>query len=240
MNSKQLLILIVTAGLAAPAWTAENGAAPKEEKIGVGGGAVIGAVAGGPVGFILGAALGGWLGDRLHREKEATLAMEERYRDAHADAQSFEQLLQGRERELAAVRSDWGAEQRSYRDALEDALEVQIYFRTGETTLDLATEARLVRLASLVQSVDELGVIVAGHADARGDEEFNEQLSAQRAAAVREVLLQAGVAADRITATAEGERQSTAAEGDLDALAMERRVNLSIVDTRFGNRVARQ
>jgi outer membrane protein OmpA-like peptidoglycan-associated protein len=65
-------------------------------------------------------------------------------------------------------------------------------------------------------------------------------LSAQRAAAVREVLLQAGVAADRITATAEGERQSTAAEGDLDALAMERRVNLSIVDTRFGNRVARQ
>jgi outer membrane protein OmpA-like peptidoglycan-associated protein len=149
-------------------------------------------------------------------------------------------FAQGRESELAAVRSEWSAEQRTYRDALEDALEVQIYFRTGETTLDPATEARLARLASLVLSVDELGVIVAGHADARGDEEFNEQLSAQRAAAVREVLLQAGVAAERITATAEGERQSTAAEGDLDALAMERRVNLSIVDTRIGNRVARQ
>jgi outer membrane protein OmpA-like peptidoglycan-associated protein len=239
MSSRQLLIFIVAAGLAAPAWAAEKGA-PKEEKIGVGGGAAIGAIAGGPVGLILGAALGGWLGDRFHRERDATLAMESRYEDASAHAQSLQRLLQGRESELAAVRAQWGAEQRNYRAALEDALEVQIYFRTGEADLDAATRSRLIRLAELLQSVDELGVIVAGHADSRGDEEFNDQLSARRAAAVREVLLQAGVAAERITASAEGERQSTAAEGDLDALALERRVNLSIVDTRFGNRVARQ
>jgi outer membrane protein OmpA-like peptidoglycan-associated protein len=238
--TKQLLILMVAAGLASPAWTAETDKAPKEEKIGVGGGMALGAAAGGPVGAILGAAFGGWIGDKFHRERRDKLAMTERYEEANAEAESFEALFYGREQELAALRAEWNTEQRSYRDALEAALEVQVYFRTDETEPDEAARERLARLADLVASMDELAVIVAGHADARGDEEYNEQLSARRAAAVRDVLIQSGLPADRITANAEGERQSTAAEGDLDALAMERRVNLSIVDTRFGNRVAQQ
>ena len=238
--NKQILILILSAGLAAPAWTAETGKAPKEERIGVGSGAAIGAAAGGPVGAILGAAFGGWLGDKFHRERRDKLDMTARYEEASAEAESFEALFQGRERELAAVRAEWNAEQRTYRDALQDALEVQVYFRTAETEPDQAARERLTRLANLIASMDELAVVVSGYADPRGDETYNEQLSAARAEAVRAVLIAGGVPADRITAKAQGETQSTAAENDLDALALDRRVNLSIVDTRFGNRVAQQ
>lgn len=238
--TKHLLSLIVAAGLATPAWTAETDKSPKEEKIGVGSGMALGAAAGGPVGAILGAAFGGWLGDKFHRERRDKLEIAERYEEASAEADSFEALFKGREQELAALRSDWNAEQRTYRDALERALEVQVYFRTDETEPDEGARERLMRLASLIASMDELAVVLDGHADARGDDEYNEQLSARRAAAVRDVLIAGGVPAERIEANAEGERQSTAAEGDLDAFALERRVNLSIVDTRFGNRVAQQ
>ena len=47
---------------------AENSRASKEETIGVGAGAIIGAAAGGPVGFIVGAAVGAKLGDTMHKK----------------------------------------------------------------------------------------------------------------------------------------------------------------------------
>jgi len=44
-------------------------ATSKQEKIGVGTGAIVGAAAGGPVGLILGAAAGAYLGDKANRKK---------------------------------------------------------------------------------------------------------------------------------------------------------------------------
>jgi len=237
--SKRILLLILAAGLTATAWTAEKGAAPKEEKIGVGGGAAIGAIAGGPIGLILGAAFGGWIGDRFHQERSQRLETEDTLEQAQANAESQNDLLYRSESELTDLRSEYSVQQRNYRGALQEALEVQVFFRTGQSTLQDDAERRLSRIAGLVQSMEGFAVVVEGHADARGNEEYNEQLSAGRAAAVRDALIRAGVSADRITSSAEGERHSSASEQDLDALAMERRVNLSIVDQR-SNRVAQQ
>jgi len=238
--TKQILVLIVAAGLTSPAWTAERNTAPKEEQIGVGSGFVAGALAGGPIGALVGAAIGGWTGNRFHRERSEKLDAEQRYEQARTDAASLEGMLQARERDLTDLRSEWRGAQRNYRDALQQALDAQVFFRTGQSELDDEASQRLSRIAGLVEEIDDLTIIVEGHADARGDEEYNEQLSAQRAAAVRDALIRAGLSADRITSVAEGERRSTAAEKDLDALALERRVNLSIVDRQVTNRVAQQ
>ena len=245
--TKNILILALAAGLANPAWTAENNAAPKEESIGVSSGVVVGALAGGPVGAIVGAAMGGWLGDRFHRERSAKLKFERQseqarleWERAQLEADELLARLEESNADLGQLRSEWRAAQANYRNALQQALDTQIYFRTGESELEDGTDERLSRIAGLIGELADLTVVVEGHADARGAADYNEQLSTARAQAVRDALVTAGVSPGRIFWVAEGERQSTADEKDLDAMALDRRVNLSIVDRSAADRIAQQ
>ena len=237
---KQLIVAAMAALASTAAWTGESGASPKEEKIGLGSGVAIGAIAGGPIGAVIGAALGGWAGDRFHQERSQRLEAEERYELASAQADTLEGRLRTSDRELTAVRSVLEAAERDFHTALEEALEVEVYFRTEESGLDDITAQRLSQIAALLEDLEGFAVVVEGHADARGEVEFNDQLSEQRAAAVRDILLEGGVAAKRITMRAAGETQAIADEGDVDALALERRVNLTIVREGTQGIVARQ
>ena len=69
-----------------------------------------------------------------------------------------------------------------------------------------------------------------GHADARGTEAFNTTLSTARAEAVRDALIRGGMPAERVIVTAAGEAGSTAPEQDTDGMALERRVQMDVVD----------
>ena len=59
-------LLVLTAVSLAALVPAAQASASKQEKIGVGAGAIVGGAAGGPVGVIVGAAIGAALGDRMH------------------------------------------------------------------------------------------------------------------------------------------------------------------------------
>jgi outer membrane protein OmpA-like peptidoglycan-associated protein len=245
MNTR--IIAIVAAGLIANAAWADTDPVgsehktSKEEGIGVGAGAAIGAIAGGPVGFVIGAALGGWTGDRFHREKKAKLEAQARSEEAEALAGSLKAMLDGSEDENQQLRIVMLDQEQAYRQALERALDVEIYFHTGESTLDAAVQDRVKQLGQIIQDFEQVAVVVEGYADPRGDEDYNRQLSAERAATVRDTLIASGVPADRIVATAKGEEKSQDSEGDLDAMALERKVNLTIVPSApRENRVAQQ
>lgn len=225
---KQLVMLAAASAVATAGWTEEAQHASKHEAIGVGSGAVIGAAAGGPVGFILGAAFGGWVGDRFDHEREARVAAEERYAEAASETDELEKLLALNKREIGRLESQLTAERRDHARALEEALNIQVYFRTEESKLDEDAAERLARIGKLIGSMDGVVVMLEGHADARGDVEYNEALSAARAESVRDIFVEAGVPAERIAVSAEGETQATAAENDVDALALERRVEISI------------
>lgn len=241
MSYKPMLILAVAAATASTAgWTAEKDRESKREAIGVGSGAVIGAAAAGPIGFVLGAALGGWVGDRFDNERTQRLDAEERYAEARAEVGQLEGLLARNERELATVVTQLENERVSHADSLQEALAMQIYFRTAATELEPGAAERLARIGELIRSMDGVIVMLEGHADARGDEAYNAELSAARAESVRQVFVEAGVPEHRIAMTAEGESQATAAENDVDALALERRVAISIVGPNRTERVARR
>ena len=62
------VITVIALLTATPALAADS---PKEERVGVGTGAVIGAIAGGPLGFIVGAAIGAKIGDTMHKKNES-------------------------------------------------------------------------------------------------------------------------------------------------------------------------
>jgi outer membrane protein OmpA-like peptidoglycan-associated protein len=210
----------------------------KEESIGLGSGAVIGGLAGGPVGFVLGAAFGGWLGDRFHQEKSARREADERAAQASAHAGSLQTLLAASERAVAEKDATLFAERVEHRRDLQEALSVEVFFRTEDSALGGTTEDRLAKLAALIQPMEGAVIRLEGHTDARGTESFNTTLSTARAQAVREALIRGGMPADRVIVTAAGETGSTAAEQDVDGMALERRVEMNIVDEDSATRVA--
>ena len=87
---------------------------------------------------------------------------------------------------------------------------------------------QLKKVGALANTMPEMRVRVSGFADPRGTDEANATLSKERADAVATVLAAQGVDASRLVIEAHGEAETTAAEGDLDGYALERRVVVRI------------
>jgi outer membrane protein OmpA-like peptidoglycan-associated protein len=225
--NKRVIAVVIGSLLATSSYAGPKNRAPKEEAIGVGSGVAIGAAAGGPIGAIIGAAFGGWLGDRFHQE-----------RSARRMADALGQLLAVSQNAVAEKEAQLYSERIEHRRNLEDALSVEVFFRTEDSGIAGDTEDRLTKLAALIGSMDGAVIRLEGHTDARGTESFNTTLSTARAEAVRDALVRGGMPADRVIVTASGESGSTAAEQDADGMALERRVALDIVDVEGESRVA--
>ena len=237
---RHAIIAVIATTLTSVGWAAEPDKSTKFENIGLGSGAVIGAAAGGPVGMLLGAAAGVWLGDRFHQEKSARIEFEQRWSSAREQVADLNGLIEQGDRQIAMLETRNRQDARAMRDAVGEAVDVHILFKTDETEVAGETQDRLSRLAKLLARMEGMSIRVGGYADARGDAEHNAQLSAQRAANVRETLIRAGVPATRISVDAYGEQRATADEKDLDALAFDRRVQLTLTPTGSAERIARQ
>lgn len=226
---KQLIIvlglLVATPALAEP----DSGKSSKPEAIGVGSGAIVGAAAAGPVGFIVGAALGGWVGDRFHQEGEARKSAENSLEDANSLLAGLDGEVDRLNAEAVQARLAAQAERESWTALVSDAINVSVLFKTDTAELSDSTRGKLERLAGLLNEFDRSAVRVEGFADPRGDDGYNDSLSARRASAVQQALVTAGIPATRIAIVAHGEERSTAAEGDLDGYALDRRVEITLV-----------
>jgi outer membrane protein OmpA-like peptidoglycan-associated protein len=247
---KQILVLAVGALLAQTGWTRDKSDDPKvhpekEQSIGMGSGAAIGALAGGPVGLIIGAAMGGWLGDRFHHEKVARAESEQQAGAAQAQAASLGEKLSATELELTASEAKLTAsdaqlqsERNAHRDDVERAVALDVHFRTEDSTIDGVDEQRLAELASFIAPLDGTVIRLDGHADVRGTTKYNDALSTARAESVRDALVRAGMPAERIVVTGEGSADATATDQDTDGMALDRRVALTVVGLDDASRVA--
>lgn len=241
---KQVIALVIGSLLATSSYAGPRNRvpredrAPKEEAIGVGSGAAIGAMAGGPLGLVVGAALGGWFGDRFHSERRARRLAEERSVEATGRVGELEQRLAASEQATAEKDAVLFGERSAHRQDLKDALSIEVFFRTEESGIGSATEEKLARLAALVEPMDGAVIRLEGHADARGTETFNTTLSTARAEAVRDALIRGGMPAERVIVAATGEAGAVAAEQDADGMALDRRVQVHVIDLDDANRVA--
>jgi outer membrane protein OmpA-like peptidoglycan-associated protein len=237
---KTVIALVIGSLLAAPAYAGPRARSQKEEGIGVGAGAAIGALAGGPVGLVLGVAFGGWLGDRMHQEKAGRALAEERAGEADAKSKTLQARLSSSDRKAAVAEAELAAEQSAHRRDVQQALAVDLLFRTEQGTLDAAMESKLAQFAAVVAPLDGAVVRVEGHADMRGTERYNDALSAARAASVRDALVRDGVPAERIVVSAAGKSGAAAGADDADGMAFDRRVAISVVGAEGAGRVAQE
>jgi outer membrane protein OmpA-like peptidoglycan-associated protein len=226
--AKPLMLGLVLGLATAPAFAADS--ASKEESVGVGVGAVIGGVAGGPLGVIVGAAIGGKLGDEFNERNEQVDSLTASLSGSATKISNLEHdiaALQGEVRskddELQQVREVARPELVAM---LEAGIEMDLLFRTDEHVLSESTGKRLEQLAMSLAASPDIQIRLDGYADERGDEAYNQDLSARRVSYVRDVLVAAGIPAQRITLDAHGE--SSAAEQNTDSFALERRVSLTL------------
>jgi outer membrane protein OmpA-like peptidoglycan-associated protein len=82
-----------------------------------------------------------------------------------------------------------------------------LHFGTNSPAVRPQDRQRLKKLADQVRAHPALKVQISGHADRSGREDFNDKLSAARASAVTQALVDAGVAAARLTSRGFGSSQ---------------------------------
>jgi outer membrane protein OmpA-like peptidoglycan-associated protein len=105
-----------------------------------------------------------------------------------------------------------------------------VLFDTGQAALNPGAASTMDRLAQFMRDYGERQVMIEGHTDARGDEQYNIDLSARRATAVRNALLERGIDAQRIRTVGLGESYPVASNDSAVGMQQNRRVEIVISD----------
>jgi outer membrane protein OmpA-like peptidoglycan-associated protein len=195
----------------------------KEEKVGVGTGAVIGAIAAGPIGFVVGAAIGAKVGDTMYQKNESIDTLDASLKQSRTDLRHLNANYAAAKVELEKMQEIARPELISM---LQAGIAMDLLFRTDETVLADTTGDRLATLGTTLAAMDDVRVQLDGFADERGDEAYNYELSLQRVEFVRDQLIDAGMHPSRIQVSAHGE--APAQDATVDSYALERRVSLTL------------
>lgn len=117
-----------------------------------------------------------------------------------------------------------------------------VLFDTGKFTLRAAAREKLARVAGIVAAHPGLTLSVEGHTDSVGGEEYNQRLSEQRGAAVRDYLTQHGMAAVSVSSKGFGKGQPVATNETATGRQQNRRVEIviagEVIGTTIGTPVA--
>lgn len=181
--------------------TAKGGA------IGTAGGAAIGAgigkLAGNTaVGAIMGAAIGGVAGASIgaYMDKQA----EEM--EADLEGASIERVGEG----------------------IKITFDSGILFDVNKADLKPVAKQNISALSETLKKYEDTNILIEGHTDNSGADEYNQTLSEKRAASVSDYLTSLGVANSRITTTGYGELQPVADNSTAAGKTQNRRVEVAI------------
>jgi len=111
-----------------------------------------------------------------------------------------------------------------------------VLFESDQAELTADAMRKLYPLVSLLKERPERSIIIEGHTDSAGAETYNQELSENRALAVRDFLAANGIDPQRITARGYGEDYPVASNATQTGRQDNRRVEVVVV--REGERVA--
>jgi outer membrane protein OmpA-like peptidoglycan-associated protein len=103
-----------------------------------------------------------------------------------------------------------------------------VLFDTGKFTLRSLAREKLAKVAGIVSGHPGLRLDVEGYTDSVGGDDYNQQLSEQRAESVRGYLTQEGMAVASVTAKGFGKAQPVASNDTAEGRQQNRRVELVI------------
>jgi sortase system peptidoglycan-associated protein len=224
----------------------QDAEATKTSLIGFGTGATAGILIGGPLGGVIGGVFGIFVADDVIKNKTLESNQQElaglnkdlaEQSDSFMDLQKqYAALEQSQMLQLASFDNKASAEWMHDLPALES----NVQFRTASFSIEDTFKGQLNSLAGLLNQYPHLKVQLSGFADMRGDSQYNQALSQQRADSVKEYLLKQNVKASQVLTTAQGAQtpasdtltiinKSEAGRIPNEALFFDRRVTLQII-----------
>jgi outer membrane protein OmpA-like peptidoglycan-associated protein len=109
-----------------------------------------------------------------------------------------------------------------------------VLFDTAKYTLKPTTQISLAKVAGILQAYPGLKVQVEGYTDIVGSDDYNQKLSENRAAAVKDFLVSQGVSQNNITSQGFGKNNPVADNSTASGRAQNRRVNMVVSGDAIG------
>jgi outer membrane protein OmpA-like peptidoglycan-associated protein len=109
-----------------------------------------------------------------------------------------------------------------------------VLFDTAKYTLKPGAREKLSKVAGILLAYPGLNIEVDGHTDNVGGDEYNQNLSEQRAGSVRDYLVAQGVATNSVTAKGFGKTQPVATNDTAEGRQINRRVELVVSGEAIG------
>lgn len=127
--------------------------------------------------------------------------------------------------ELAVIE---GATTERVGDEIRVTFENAILFDFDSSVLKSSSETQLSQMAEVFAKYPDTNIIIAGHTDSKGSEEYNQKLSERRANAVQGFLLGKSISQSRVTTYGYGESSPVASNDSDDGRRLNRRVQIEI------------
>jgi outer membrane protein OmpA-like peptidoglycan-associated protein len=112
-----------------------------------------------------------------------------------------------------------------------------VLFDTAQYSLRPGARERLAKVAGIILGHPGLKIEVEGHTDSIGGDDYNMQLSENRANSVRNYLVQQGITSDNVTARGFGKTTPVADNATATGRQMNRRVELVVSGTIIGTSI---
>ncbi|MEJ2721013.1 MAG: OmpA family protein [bacterium] len=128
--------------------------------------------------------------------------------------------------ELAAVD---GAKTERVRDGIRITLDSELLFGFDSAMLKPEAQDRIRQLAGVFLKYPGTKIIVSGHTDSKGDEDYNFTLSERRALSVRNYLIDTGIPPVRIETVGYGEFRPLVPNDTEEGRRINRRVEIEIL-----------
>lgn len=175
--------------------------------------------------------------EQAARDKAAAI---DQQRAAEAEAQKARQAAAEAEAEKAQLRSQLLSQLNSILQTRDTARGLivnmsDVLFDTGSYTLKPGAREKLAKISGILLAHPGLNLQIEGHTDSVGSDEFNQQLSEQRAGSVRDFLAEQGVPVSTITARGFGKTQPVADNETPEGRQRNRRVELVLNGDSIGN-----
>lgn len=116
-------------------------------------------------------------------------------------------------------------------DAYTQEIRKTVVFNSGESTLGRRARSTLERVASMINEYPGLKIEVEGHTDNVGRARINDELSQQRANAVRDFLITQAVPAESLVAVGYGQRRPLESNDTAEGRRLNRRVHFSVLES---------
>ena len=120
-------------------------------------------------------------------------------------------------------------------ERVEDAIVITfdetsgVYFETNKYNINNASQQTLNKLVAVFKEYPETNILVVGHTDSVGAEDYNMTLSKNRATSVTNYLINNGISRSRLTTDWFGETQPIQDNSTSEGRAKNRRVNVAVL-----------